>query len=196
MGVPPEDPSDEALMARVQSGDDGAFGLLMMRWERPIKRFLARMLQNQEEAADIAQEVFVRLYRERDRYRTEARFAPWLWTIAANLARNRLRWWRRRPAVSLEAWTEVTGSLADSRQEDGAAHLQTVETAEAVRAAVASLPVEWRAAIVLCEFEGLAVAEAAAALGTTTKSVESRLYRARERLRIRLAHLRSDGRGA
>lgn len=174
-------------MTRVQACDDRAFAELMARWEIPVKRFLARMLQNEHEAADLAQEVFVRLYQKRGLYRTGARFSPWIFSIAANQARNRLRWWRRRPAVSLEAWSEEMPELADTAATDAAKSLQRAERAEAVRAAVAALPSDWREALILCEYEELTMAEAAEALGTTVKSVESRLYRARERLRGKLA---------
>lgn len=170
-------------MVRIQACDDSAFAALMARWEIPIKRFLARMLQNEHEAADIAQDVFVRLYLKRSSYRRGARFSPWIFAIAANLARNRLRWWRRRPAVSLETWTATSPWEGASSGPDAAQALQRRELAEAVRSAVAALPVDWRASLVLCEFEGLTMADAAEALGTTAKAVESRLSRARSRLR-------------
>ena len=182
------DASDEALMTRLRGGDDNALAPLMARWEVPMKRYLARIVQNSHEAEELAQETFVRLYQSRDRFREGARFSPWLYAIAANLARNRLRWWRRRPAVSLEAWTEFGGEAADESSAGHAASgaLEQRECAEAVRAAVAALPVELREALVLCEYEGLAQAEAAEALGVTPKAVEMRLYRARAALRNRL----------
>ena len=182
------DASDEALMTCLRGGDDNALAPLMTRWEMPMKRYLARIVQNVHEAEDLAQETFVRLYQHRDRFREGAHFSPWLYAIAANLARNRLRWWRRRPAVSLEAWTEFGGEAADESNAGHAASgaLEQRECAEAVCAAVAALPVELREALVLCEYEGLAQAEAAEALGVTPKAVEMRLYRARTALRDRL----------
>ena len=182
------DPPDDALMTRLRGGDDSALASLMTRWEGPIKGYLARVVQNAHEAEELAQETFVRLYQTRARFREGARFSPWLYAIAANLARNRLRWWRRRPTVSLEAWTEFGGEAADDGPAGRAASgaLEQRERAEAVREAVAALPVELREALVLCEYEGLAQAEAAEALGLTPKAVEMRLYRARAGLRIRL----------
>ena len=182
------DASDEALMTRLRGGDDNALAPLMARWEVPMKRYLARIVQNAHEAEELAQETFVRLYQHRDRFREGARFSPWLYAIAANLARNRLRWWRRRPVVSLEAWTEFGGEAADASSAGHAASgaLEQRECAAAVRAAVAALPVELREALVLCEYEGLAQAEAAEALGVTPKTVEMRLYRARAGLRNQL----------
>jgi len=182
------DASDAALMTRLRSGNDNALAPLMARWEVPMKRYLARIVQNSHEAEELAQETFVKLYQSRDRFREGARFSPWLYAIAANLARNRLRWWRRRPTVSLEAWTEFGGEAADESNAGHAASgaLEQRECAEAVCAAVAALPVELREALVLCEYEGLAQAEAAEALGVTPKAVEMRLFRARARLRDRL----------
>ena len=182
------DASDEALMTRLRSGDDDALAPLMARWEVPMKRYLARIVQNAHEAEEMAQETFVLLYQTRARFREGARFSPWLYAIAANLARNRLRWWRRRPAVSLEAWTEFGGEAADDSSAGRAASgaLEQHECAEAVREAVAALPVELREALILCEYEDLTQAEAAEALGVTPKAVEMRLYRARAALRNRL----------
>ncbi|MBI5381842.1 MAG: sigma-70 family RNA polymerase sigma factor [Opitutae bacterium] len=179
---------DEALMTRLRSGDEAALAALMARWERPIKRYLARVVQNTAEAEELAQETFVRVYQQRARFRAGARFSPWLYAIAANLARNRLRWWRRRPAVSLDAWTELGHETADEHAagQTGAKPLEQRERAEAVRAAVAALPVELREALVLCEYERLSQAEAAEALGVTVKAIETRLYRARARLREQL----------
>ena len=186
--APDNDASDDALMTRLRGGDDSALAPLMARWEVPVKRYLARIVQNAHEADELAQETFVRLYQHRDRFRDGAHFSPWLYAIAANLARNRLRWWRRRPVVSLEAWTEFGGEAADESNAGHAAsgELEQRECAEAVREAVAALPVELREALISCEYEGLSQAEAAEALGVTPKAVEMRLYRARAGLRNRL----------
>ena len=188
MNLPPEPVLDEVLMARLQAGDEAALNELMVRWEARIKRYLGRIVQNTHEAEDLAQECFARVFQHRARFRSGARFSPWLYAIAANLARNRLRWWRRRPAISLEAWTEAGGSAAESGA-DASGQADAAERAEAVRAAVAELPLELREALVLCVYEGLAQADAATALGTTVKTVEMRLYRARARLRERLSWL-------
>jgi RNA polymerase sigma factor (sigma-70 family) len=186
--APESDASDEALMAQLCRGDDAALAALMTRWELPIKRYLARVVQNAHDAEELAQEAFVRLYQQRDRFRTGARFSPWLYAIAANLARNRLRWWRRRPTVSLDAWTEFGREAADESNagQVGAGPLERWEQAEAVRAAVAALPVELREALVLCEYENFSQIEAAETLGVTPKAVETRLYRARAKLRDKL----------
>jgi len=148
------------------------------------------MLRNEDDAQDLAQETFVRVYRNCRRYNPRQAFSTWLYTIAANLARNLLRWRARHPDVSLNqepdgAAMGLGETLASSdpnpRQETLAA-----ERAEAVRAAVAALPSDLREAIVLCEWEDRSVADAAAILKATPKAIESRLYRGRQFLRERL----------
>jgi len=186
----PGETPDAALMLRVQSGDEAALGALMDRWELPVKAVIARIVLNAREAEDLAQEAFVRVWQQRAKFRPGAEFRPWLFAIAVNLARNRLRWWRRRPEVALEEWTEspgATGSASlDTPSAAGAAVLESAERAAAVRAAVAALPADLREVVVLFEYERLSHADIAAALGCTPKAVESRLYRAREKLRAAL----------
>jgi RNA polymerase sigma-70 factor (ECF subfamily) len=173
---------DAALMRRVQSGDEAAFTRLMQHWELPVKAVIARIVLNTSEAEDLAQETFVRLWQHRDRFDPAKAVKPWILGIAVNLARNRLRWWRRRPLVSLEDWTETPastpGSHVDSRQ-----HLEQQEKAIATRDAIAALPPELREALVLYEYEHMSYAEIAAALNATPKAVETRIARARQRLR-------------
>lgn len=188
--------SDDAeLMQRVQGGEEAALGSLMERWERPVKAVIARIVFNAAEAEDLAQETFVRVWTQRARFHAGAEFRPWLFAIAVNLARNRLRWWRRRPTVSLDEWTERSGrepgargerSGAGGEETNGAEALERAERAATVQAAVAALPLDLREALVLFEYERCSHAEIATALGCTPKAVESRLYRAREKLRAAL----------
>lgn len=173
---------DAALMRRVQAGDEAALGALMARWERAVKALIARIVLNAAEAEDLAQETFVRVWQQREKFRPEAPLRPWIFAIAVNLARNRLRWWRRRPEVALEAWTEDGGEIAGG---DTAAEQR--ERAAAVRDAIAALPTDLREAIVLFEYERMSHAEIAVAVGATAKAVENRVRRARERLRLALA---------
>jgi RNA polymerase sigma-70 factor (ECF subfamily) len=181
---------DRADMARLVSGHDGALNDLMDRHAAGVFRFLCRMLGNEDDANDLAQDTFVRVYRARAGYRPEQKFSTWLFTIAGNLARNQFRWRSRHPNVSLDAESEATEQTLGNTLPSGIAtpHQATVATerAEAVRAAVQNLPDDMREAIVLCEWEKMAVAEAAAILQSTPKAVESRLYRARNLLRERL----------
>ena len=179
------DPGDEELMRRLQGGEDAALAQLMQRWEIPVKRFIFRIVGNTAEAEDLAQEVFVRVYSKRATYRVGAKFSTWCFSIAANQARNRLRWWRRRPAISLNAWTEAGGDTTDESRvgESASSNAVTHEQIAAVQAAVAALPLDLRTALVLFEYEDLSMAEIAAALDCSAKAVESRLYRARQQLK-------------
>jgi len=177
-------------MARLAGGHDAALNDLMDRHAQAVFRFLCRMLGNEDDANDLAQDTFLRAYRARGSYRPEQRFRTWLFTIAANLARNQLRWRSRHPNVSLDAESETAEqTLGDTLPSSNATPDQATvatERDEAVRAAVQDLPDGMREAIVLCEWEEMAVAEAAAVLQSTPKAVESRLYRARKLLRERL----------
>jgi len=184
------DALDRADMARLVGGHDAALNDLMDRHAQAVFRFLCRMLGNEDDANDLAQDTFVRVCRARGSYKPEQKFSTWLFTIAANLARNQLRWRSRHPNVSLDAESETSEqTLGDTLPSSIATpHQATIATerAEAVRAAVQALPDDMREAIVLCEWEEMAVAEAASVLQSTPKAVESRLYRARKLLRERL----------
>src|ERR1043166_5280368 len=105
----PRTPSEDSeLMRRVQDGDAAAMGTLMERWELPLKSVIGRIVLNASEAEELAQEAFVRVWQQRQKFRTGAEFRPWVFSIAINLARNRLRWWRRRPVGSLHERNETT----------------------------------------------------------------------------------------
>jgi len=180
---------DGLLMARLQAGDDTALAMLMSRWEMPVKAVIARIVLNATEAEDLAQEAFVRVWQQRGRFRPGAEFRPWLFAIAINLARNRLRWWRRRPEVTLDQWDNAGGRevAADAVRVPGEGSVRwTMEQAElaaAVRAAIAALPVDLREALILSEYELLSQAEIAKIVGATVKAVETRIYRAKQKLR-------------
>ncbi len=184
---PGANPSDEDLMGRLQAGDDDALAPLMHRWETPVKRFIFRLIGNTAEAEDLAQEVFVRIYTKRGGYRPGAKFSSWCFAIAANQAKNRLRWWKRRPNLSLNAWMETGGDTADQSATGTEASEGAVkrERIAAVQTAVAALPLDLRTALVLFEYEHQTMGEIAAALNCTPKAVENRLYRARKMLRAK-----------
>lgn len=189
---------DRELMRRVKAGDEVALGALMERWELPVKRVIARIVFNASEAEELAQETFVRLWTQREKFRADAEFRPWIFSIAVNLARNRLRWWRKRPSVSLEEWSESSGEgrVASGPMTEGmggANVLEREERAVAVREAVGALPLELREALVLFHYEELSQAEIATTLGCSVKTVETRVARAREKLRTVLR--RSGGVG-
>jgi RNA polymerase sigma-70 factor, ECF subfamily len=181
---------DGADMQRLAGGHDAALNDLMARHARPVFQFLCRMLGNEDDANDLAQETFVRVYQHRASFKPGARFTIWLYTIAANLARNHHRWRARHPKVSFDAESETTGEsigglLPASDPAPDTAAVAT-ERAAAVRAAVEKLPADMRMVIILCEWQDLSSAEAAAILDTTPKAIDNRLYRARNLLRDRL----------
>lgn len=167
-------------MRRLAVGEESALGDLMRRWGPRVRAYFLRMTGSETAAEDLAEEVFVRLYHGRTRYSPGSSphaFSSWLFGIAANLARDHLRWKKRHPTTPLEGEPDPVdpdspGSLAESR-----------ETVEAVRRAIAQLPDELRETVILCEYEDMAHAEIAAALGCTPKAVERRLSKARELLR-------------
>lgn len=192
MDTAESDALDRADMERLAAGHDAALNNLMARHATKVFRLLCRMLNNEDDANDLAQETFVRVFRSRDKFRTSENFSTWLFTIAANLARNQIRWRTRHPNVSLDAETNPDDQpLASTLAAAGPTPKEQVLSAEraaAVRAAVNSLPEDMREAIVLCEWEERSLAEAGVLLKTTPKAVESRLYRARQILRERLKH--------
>ena len=178
---------DGADMRRLAGGHEAALNDLMARHAQPVFQFLCRMLGNEDDANDLAQETFVRVYQHRASFKPGARFTTWLYTIAANLARNHHRWQARHPKVSLDAESETTGQsigdvLPSAEPSPDSASL-TAERNAAVRAAVETLPSDLREAIVLREWQDLSAAEAAAILHTSPKAVDNRLYRARNLLR-------------
>ena len=177
-------------MQKLQAGHDAALNDLMERHATPIFHFLCRMTGNEDDANDLAQETFVRIFKSKDSYRLEQKFSTWLYAIAANLARNHFRWRTRHPNISLEAESPITEeSLASTLPANAPAPNEEAlasERAKAVRDAVDKLPEDMREAIALCEWEERSVAEAATILETTPKAVESRLYRARQILREQL----------
>jgi len=184
------DALDRADMAHLVEGDDLALNRLMARHTASVLRLLVYLVGNPDDARELAQETFARVYRARERYRPRDRFQPWLFTIAANLGRNHLRWKSRHPAISLDVEQGQDGqTLGDSLAASDCDPRQAAVAADrvrTVRAAVAELPVHMGQALTLCEWEDLPVAEAARVLRITPKAVESLLYRARARLRERL----------
>jgi RNA polymerase sigma-70 factor (ECF subfamily) len=184
------DAQDRADMEKLQAGHDAALNELMERHATPVFHFLCRMTGNPDDANDLAQETFVRVFKSCKSFRPGEKFSTWLFTIAANLGRNHCRWRSRHPNVSMDvenSETEQTlGSTLPSKSPAPNEAALAGERAAAVRQAVQTLPEDLREAIVLCEWEERSVAEAATILAATPKAVESRLYRARQILRERL----------
>jgi RNA polymerase sigma factor (sigma-70 family) len=179
--------SDEELMAALQAGDDAALAPLMERWELGVKSFLLHLGVPTSDVDDVAQEAFVRLYEKRASFRRGAAFKPWLLTLAGNLGRNRLRWRFRRREDSIQAMDEAQPGgfqYADSSAQPASVLAEKAGIARTVRSAVEALPPNLREAVVCVELQELSYNEAAQIIGCSTKAVETRLYRARQLLRI------------
>lgn len=183
--------NDWALVEQIKAGDDRAFDAILERYKRPILNFVYRMTGNASEAEDVAQDVFVRAYQAIGKpgfHQTTAQFSTWLFQVARHAALDALRRRKRHPAESLAAMEDHGESVAGTGRtahEESAAR----ETGDEIAAAVALLPDDQRAALILSDYEGQSYAEIAAVLNCTEKAVEGRLARARQFLRQRLRHL-------
>lgn len=188
---------DTQDMVRLAAGHDAALNELMERHGEKLFHYLVRCLQNEEEAADLAQETFVRVYQHRAKFDAGQKFSVWLYTIASNLVRDRYRWRARHPQVSLNAEQEETGTELGARLAHSQAtpreSLETSERVAAIEDAVAALPEELRTPLLLAEYEEKPQAEIAQILSCSVKAVETRIYRARKQLRTALASLLEQG---
>lgn len=181
------DQEDQADMASLVAGEDLALNRLMGRHAEPLFHYLIRLLKNETEAGDLAQDAFVRVYQHRASFKQRSKFSTWLYAIATNLARDRFRWRERHPNVSLDAGDSdnepsPARDLPDQKPAPDAS-LLAGERAAAVSEAVGALPEDLRTALVLYEYEGRSYAEIAEITDGTPKAVEMRLYHARQKLR-------------
>ena len=184
----PATSADADCMDRLRDGDDRALNELMDRWQKPLATFLYRYTGNETSAVDLAQEVFVRVYENRHSFR-RGQFSSWLFAIAVNLAKNHARWQARHPTVSLDGMAEEAGSVHEmpSLETSPSDQAASAEMAAAIRDAVQGLPHDLKTVTLLFEYQDQSHGEIAAALGCTRKTVETRLYRARQILREKLA---------
>ena len=179
-------PSDEDLVQAFQTGDISAFDQLVRRWDRKIQGVVYRLVGNHEEARDLTQEAFLKAYRALGTFKREARFSSWLYQIALNATRDRMRRRRRHPDVSLEDVEErPDASLRDARP-SAFELIESRDLSRLVAAAMAGLPDEQREVLILKEYEGLTFPEIAETLDVPLSTVKTRLYRGLVQLRIRL----------
>ncbi len=176
-----QDLDEDALMIQIAAGNEEAFRLLVVRWERDVLSFLIHMLGSVEEAEDLVQDTFVQVFKKAASYRPAGRFKSWLFKIAGNLARSRLR---RRKILSWVRFDPVIHDTGGSGRGPDA-NLEQDQRTAAVQAALDRLPGRQKEAMVLHRFQGMRYQEVAAAMGTTVAGVESLIQRA-------LAALRSD----
>jgi len=188
---------DFELMARIGKGDHRAFRELVERHQNTVIGTVAKMLGNPSDAEDISQQVFLRIWRNARRYRPEARFTTYLFTITRNLVFNETRRRGRKKEVSADEREENPHhQIEDSPDRRPDAELLQAELQAAVDAAIAALPESQRMAVVLRRYEQLSYEEIAGVLGLSVSAVKSLLFRARSALRESLgAYLREPDEG-
>ena len=189
--LPNAGPSDADIMLRVKAGDDSAFEYLVQKYRRPMVSFMYRMLHNSAAAEDLAQEVFLRVYRSRESYEASAKFTTWLYRIATNLAMNHARDTRHeRPesTVSLDEPNDDTGATIDVA--DGSLSAEELivrrERMAAIRKRVQALPERQRSAVIMHKFQQMDYRQIADVLKLSESATKSLLFRAYETLRGQL----------
>ncbi len=187
--VPPESPDDQndlsvALMALIGRGDHAAFGKLVRQHQGVVIGTAYRMLGNMDDAQDLGQQLFLRIWKSAPRYEPTAKFTTWMFTILRNLAFNEYRRRGRHPVQSLDAGMEDFGhQIADAQTVTADAALAHQELAAAIDAAILALPEKARLAVTLRRYEELPYEEIAVILDLTVSAVKSLLFRARTELR-------------
>ena len=183
--------SDAAIMLRVAEGDEASFNYLAEKYHRPMIHFLYRMVGNQAIAEELAQEVFLRVYRARSSYRAEARFTTWLYRIATNLAVNYARdtkHERMAQTVYLDAADEETGTTPDLADDEPTVEqrLMRDERMAAIRRHVMALPERQRMAVLMHKYQGMDYKQIGEVLKLSESATKSLLFRAYQTLREKL----------
>lgn len=182
---------DAELMLRVKDGCTSSFAILLDRHRAPVIHFLYRMIQNQAVAEELAQEVFLRVYRSRSNYEPTAKFTTWLFRIATHMALNHIRDGRHekgQESLDNEVAEGVARQVADLIPSVEQTMVKDVRRQE-IRQAIEALPEKQRAAVMMHKYQELEYSQIAGALGCSESAVKSLLFRAYETLRGRLAHL-------
>jgi RNA polymerase sigma-70 factor (ECF subfamily) len=190
-----DDESDASLMQKAAGGDPAAFDVLVRRWKTRVFRLALRFFRRPEDAEDIVQEVFLKLYRTAATYRSDAPFEHYLLRVATNACIDRLRDTRRRREEVLSALTTDAGGWLDRALGGAALEAQQAEAAKGLAAELlATLPPKDRMVLVLMDLEGLSALEVAEATGSTRAAVKVRAMRARRSLRRLVQRLPGGGR--
>jgi len=182
---------DTALMLRAKQGDGGAFTDLVEKYQQPVMNLAFRTLRDLTEAEDLAQNVFVQVWKAAPRYEPTAKFSTWLFTIARNLCLNEIRRRTRHPAESFDQTRDDADDqplyrVEDKRVAPATEELLRGELVEKVDAALAGLPENQRTALLLCRQEELSYEEIATVLGCSLSATKSLIHRARETLKLKL----------
>jgi RNA polymerase sigma-70 factor (ECF subfamily) len=186
--------SEAALIQRCATGDEMAFAELVADHQRMVVQLAMNLLGDRDEALDLSQEVFLRVFRTIARFRGQSTLRTWIYRIAVNQARNRHRFWRRRhraDQVSLDAHVATHGDFRSDAEAGPDRVLAQKELAARLEHALDALPFDQRTAIVLREVDGLSYDEIAYSLGVAIGTVKSRLTRARQTLRNELREART-----
>ena len=178
--------TDEELVAAFRGGDLSAFDTLVQRWERKIQGAVYRIMGSGEDARDLAQETFLRAYRGLPTFKSEARFSSWLYQIALNLCRDRLRQRRGKTLVSIEDLDAATAARIERTGATAQDMVEAKDLGRIVAAAMSELPEEQREVITLKEYQGLTFQEIADTLEVPVSTVKTRLYRGLVQMRERL----------
>jgi RNA polymerase sigma-70 factor (ECF subfamily) len=186
------DSREAALIERCNDGDDSACGELVATHQRMVYTLALHLLGDRDEALDLSQEVFLRVFRTLSNFRGQSALRTWIYRIVVNQARNRQRWWRRRhraDQLSLDDHLKQFGDFESQADVSPDRVLAQKETAQRIWAALDRLPFDQRTALVLREIDGLRYDEIAFSLGVAIGTVKSRLTRARHALRAELLGL-------
>jgi RNA polymerase sigma-70 factor (ECF subfamily) len=182
---------DAELMLRVKDGDGASFAILLEKHRLPVIHFLYRMVQNQGVAEELAQEVFLRVYRSRESYEPTAKFTTWLFRIATHLALNSLRDGKHRrneERLDDDSADGPARQVSDQRPSIEQRMLHQARMEE-IRRAVATLPEKQRAAVLMHKYQEMEYSQIAKVLNCSESAIKSLLFRAYETLRARLAHM-------
>jgi RNA polymerase sigma-70 factor, ECF subfamily len=188
------DSHEAALIERCNAGDETACAELVAAHQRMVFSLAMHLLGDRDEALDVSQEVFLRVFRTLSGFRGQSALRTWIYRIVINQARNRQRWWRRRhrgSQVSLDEHLTQFGDVESKRDVLPDRQLASKETAAHIWQALDRLPFDQRTALVLREIDGLRYEEIAFSLGVAVGTVKSRLTRARQSLRADLLGIRS-----
>jgi len=177
--------TDEELVEACLAGEESAFDVLLRRWEKRIRGAIYRLVGSDEEARDLCQEAFLKAYKSLRSFKQEARFSSWLYQIALNLCRDRMRRRRGKTMVSLDE-LEEGGAAMPVAGPTALDLLQERDTSRLVAQAIEALPDEQREVIILKEYQGLTFLEIAQMLDVPISTVKTRLYRGLDQLRVRL----------
>jgi RNA polymerase sigma-70 factor (ECF subfamily) len=185
--------SDEQLVEACLGGEVAAFDILVDRWQRKIRGAVYRVVRSEEEAQDICQEAFLKAFRGLGSFKRESRFSSWLYQIAINLSRDRLRRRKTRNWVSLDDVEETAVAGSHRAPAEAERFIEVLEIQERVARAVAALPDDQREAVILKEYQGLTFPEIAEIQGVPVSTVKTRLYRGLSVLRERLVRQGQEG---